>query len=215
MKTSVFTLLTVIVLSFAFQTTRAQMSNREMRKTLRMRPPGVVRKEARQLEKQNYHTAIGAPTIRRQLVKAWLKEVEPDENGYPKFIVATGSSTGETQIAAKMQATEAAKLDLAGQITSTVAALIENNIANSQLNTDDAASVTKTVAASKNIIAQEMGRTIPLVELYRNIGKNKEANVRIAYNSEMAAELVKRVIRKNLEKETEILQEKLEKLMQF
>jgi len=215
MKTSVFTLLTVIVLSFAFQTTRAQMSNREMRKTLRMRPPGVVRKEARQLEKQNYHTAIGAPTIRRQLVKAWLKEVEPDENGYPKFIVATGNSTGETQIAAKMQATEAAKLDLAGQITSTVAALIENNIANSQLNTDDAASVTKTVAASKNIIAQEMGRTIPLVELYRNIGKNKEANVRIAYNSEMAAELAKRVIRKNLEKETEILQEKLEKLMQF
>jgi hypothetical protein len=182
---------------------------------LRMRPPRVVRKEARQLEKQNYHTAIGAPTIRRQLVKAWLKEVETDENGYPKFIVATGSSVGETQIAAKMQATEAAKLDLAGQITSNVAALIENNLANSQLNTEDAASITKSVAASKNIIAQEMGRTIPLVELYRKIGKNKEANVRIAYNSEMALELTKKVIRKSLEEQTDILQDKLDKLMKF
>jgi hypothetical protein len=215
MKTSVFTLVTVIVLSFAFQTIQAQMSNREMRKTLRMRPPRVVRKEARQLEKQNYHTAIGAPTIRRQLVKAWLNEVETDENGYPKFIVATGSSVGETQIAAKMQATEAAKLDLAGQITSNVAALIENNLANSQLNTEDAASITKSVAASKNIIAQEMGRTIPLVELYRKIGKNKEANVRIAYNSEMALELTKKVIRKSLEEQTDILQDKLDKLMKF
>lgn len=215
MRTSVFTLVTVIVLSFFFQNTQAQMSNREMRKTLRMRPPRVVRKEARQLEKQGYQVAVGAPTIKRQLVSAWLKEVETDENGYPKYFVGNATSVGETQIAAKLQATEAAKLDLAGQITSNVAALIENNLANSQMNTEDAASVTKTVAASKNIIAQELGRTVPLIEMYRNIGKNKEANVRIAYNSEMALELTKKVIRKSLEEQTDILQDKLDKLMKF
>ncbi len=121
----------------------------------------------------------------------------------------------KSAFAAKLQATEAAKLDLAGTIANNVAALIENNIANNQLNTEEAASVTKTVAASKNIIAQELRRIIPLVEMYRDISKNREANVRIAYNSEMAMEMAKRVIRKSLEEETEILQDKLEKLMQF
>jgi hypothetical protein len=215
MKNLVFTLLTVFAFSLAIQNVTAQFSNREMRKTLKMRPPREVRKEARDYEKDGYMVAVGAPTLRRQLANAWMKEVETDEKGFPKYIVATGNSVGETQIAAKLQATEAAKLELAGTIATNVAALIENNIANSQLNTEDAASVTKTVAASKNIIAQELGRVLPLVELYRNIGKNREANVRIAYNSEMAMELAKKVIRKSLEEDTQILQEKLEMLMKF
>ena len=215
MKNLAFTFLAAFLLTFAFQNASAQFSNREMRKALKMRPPRVVRKEARDYEKQDYTVAVGAPTIRRQLANAWMKEVEKDENGYPKYIFATGNSVGETQIAAKLQATEAARLDLAGQVTSNIAALIENNIANSQLNIEEAASVTKTIAASKNIIAQEFGRVLPLVELYRDIGKNKEANVRIAYNSDMAMEVAKKVIRKSLEEETEILQEKLERLMKF
>jgi hypothetical protein len=114
-----------------------------------------------------------------------------------------------------LQANETAKLDLAGQIATSVAALIENNIANSQLNTEEAASVTKTVAASKSIIAQKLSRVLPVVEMYRNIGQNMEANVRIAYSQEMAMEQAKEVIRKSLEEETEILQDKLEKLMKF
>lgn len=215
MKNLVLTIVTSFLLVLASQNAYAQVSNREMRKTLKLRPPREVRKEARDYQKQGYIIAIGAPTLDRQLTNAWMKEVETDENGYPKYIVATGNSVGETQIAAKLQATEAAKLDLAGQVSSNIAALIENNIANSQLNTEEAASVTKTVAASKNIIAQELGRVLPLVELYRNIGKNKEANVRIAYNSDMAMEVAKKVIRKSLEEETEILQEKLEQLMKF
>jgi hypothetical protein len=216
MKNLTFTFLVLFIASFVCQTTTAQdMSNREMRKKLRLRPPREVRREARDLEKEGYKVAIGAPTIERQLLDSWLKQQETDGNGYPKFIVASATSVGETQIAAKLQATEAAKLDLAGQIATNVAALIENNIANSQLNTEEAASVTKTVAASKSIIAQELGRTLPLVELYRNIGKNMEANISIAYSQEMAMETAKKTIRKRLEEETEILQEKLEELMKF
>jgi SOS-response transcriptional repressor LexA len=216
MKNLTFTFLVLFIASFVCQTTTAQdMSNREMRKKLRLRPPREVRREARDLEKEGYKVAIGAPTIERQLLDSWLKQQETDGNGYPKFIVASATSVGETQIAAKLHATEAAKLDLAGQIATNVAALIENNIANSQLNTEEAASVTKTVAASKSIIAQELGRTLPLVELYRNIGKNMEANISIAYSQEMAMETAKKTIRKRLEEETEILQEKLEELMKF
>ena len=104
---------------------------------------------------------------------------------------------------------------MAGTLATNIAALIENNIANAQLNQEEAASVTKTVAAAKNMIAQEIGRIITLVEMYKDINKNIEANVRIAYNSEMAMEAAKKVVRKQLEEETNILQGKLEKLMKF
>jgi len=209
-------LILVIAMMFSmYNTVDAQMSTREVKKTLKMKPPREIKRQAKDYEKQGYYQAVGAMSIERQLTNAWMREVETDDKGYPLYIVSTGSSVGETQIAAKLQATEAAKLELAGTIATNVAALIENNIANSQLNTEDAASVTKTVAASKNIIAQELGRIIPLVEMYKDINKNREANVRIAYNSEMAMELAKRVVRKSLEEETEILQDKLEKLMKF
>ncbi len=209
-------LILVIAMMFSmFNTVEAQKSNKEIRKALNMKPPREVKRQAKDYKKQGYYQAVGVMSIERQLTNAWMREVETDDKGYPLYIIATGSSVGETQIAAKLQATEAAKLELAGTIATNVAALIENNIANSQLNTEDAASVTKTVAASKNIIAQELGMVIPLVELYKDINKNREANVRIAYNSEMAMELAKRVIRKSLEEETEILQDKLEKLMKF
>lgn len=209
-------LILVIAMMFSmFNTVDAQRSSREVKKTLKMKSPKEVKRQAKDYKKQGYYVAVGATSIERQLTNAWMREVETDEKGYPKYIIATGSSVGETQIASKLQATEAAKLELAGTIATNVAALIENNIANSQLNTEEAASVTKTVAASKNIIAQELGMVIPLVELYKDIDKNRESNVRIAYNSEMAMEMAKRVVRKSLGEETEILQDKLEKLMKF
>jgi len=121
-----------------------------------------------------------------------------------------------TQTAAKIQATETAKLTLAGTISTNVAALIENNIANEQLTREEAATVTKTVAASKNIIAQELGRVIPLVEIYKNVGSdNVQCDVQIAYDSKTALDMAKNVIRKQLSGEAEELQKKLDKLMNF
>ena len=139
-----------------------------------------------------------------------------DDNGYPKYIVSSGNSVAGTQTAAKIQATETAKITLAGTISTTVAALIENNIANEQMTREEAATVTKTVAASKNIIAQDLGRVIPLVEMYKNVGSdNIQCDVQIAYDSKTAMDVAKKVIRKQLEEETNILQEKLDKLMDF
>lgn len=206
--------LTLVIL-ISTLTGTAQYTSQEVKQTLKMKPPREIRKQAKEYEKQGYKEAPGALSIERQLTNSWMKETEVDESGYPKYIFATSTSVGETQIAAKLQANEAAKLDLAGQIASNVAALIENNIANSQINTEEAASVTKTVAASKTLIAQQLNRVIPVVEMYRNIGQNMEANVRIAYNQEMALENAKEVIRKSLEDETDLMQDKLNRLLKF
>ncbi len=215
MKRFTITLLSMLFIMLLINPASAQVSNKEMRAKLKFRPVGEVKRDARDYEKQGYYVAVGAPSIERQLTNGLLKEQEVDETGFPKYIVATGRSVGESQIAAKLQATETAKLELAGTLATNVAALIENNIANAQLNQEEAASVTKTVAAAKNMIAQEIGRIITLVEMYKDINKNIEANVRIAYNSEMAMEAAKKVIRKQLEAETNVLQDKLEKLMKF
>ena len=215
MKKLILTLAVILFATFTAQIVLAQTSSKEARKALKLKPPREVKKQAKTYKKQGYTVAVGAPTIERQLTNAWLKQIEEDDKGYPKYFVANATSVGETQIAAKLQATEAAKLTLAGDISTSVAALIENNFANSQLNSEEATSVTQTIAASKSIIAQELGRTITLIELYRNIDKNTEANISIAYSVDLANEMAKKVIRKSLEEKTNLLQDKLDKLMNF
>ena len=80
---------------------------------------------------------------------------------HPKYVVTAANVVAETQPAALIAAKEIAKLDIAGSMQSTIAAIIETQVANQQFNTQEAASLQKSVAASKNIIAQnEINRRI-------------------------------------------------------
>ena len=214
MKTSKL-ILAITMVFFMSSVVMAQQTDKELKKEIKSKAERQARKEAKRLKKDGYYVAPGALPMDKQLEKAWMKQYQEDDQGYPEFFVATGISVGETQTAAKIQATEVAKLELAGQISSNIAALIENSIANQQLNNEDAASVTKTVAASKNLIAQELGRVLTLVEFYKDINKNTEANVRLAYSYTMAIEAGKKVIRKSLEEETELAHDQLEELMKW
>jgi len=56
---------------------------------------------------------------------------------------------------------------------------------------------------------------ITTVEMYKKIGTNIESDIFLAYSYEMALETGKKVIRKQLEEQTDILHEKLEQLMDF
>jgi hypothetical protein len=215
MRTIALALMAALISANISLTATAQQSDKDLKKEATSKAIKSARKEAKKYKKEGYYVAPGALPLDKQLESAWMKQYETNDKGEQKFIMATGNSVAETQTAAKLQATETAKLELAGQISTQVAALIENSIANQQLNNEEAASVTKTVAASKNLIAQEIGRVLPVVEMYKKIGTNVEANVRLAYNMETAFEVAKNVIRKNLEEETKIAHEKLEKLMKF
>lgn len=123
-------------------------------------------------------------------------------------------STGENYDGAKMQAMELAKQNLAAQVQTEMTALVENQVANSQLSAEDASSVTKSIMASKNLISQSIGRTIVVMEVYRTLSnKNKEVLIRIAYNSEMAKQVAKNAIRKSLEEDSSNLSEELNNLL--
>ncbi|RLD40753.1 MAG: hypothetical protein DRI89_11325 [Bacteroidetes bacterium] len=209
----------IIAITFIFAATAimplmGQSTAKEAEKDLKKKSMKMARKEAKKKKKAGYYVAPGALPMDKQLEKAFIKQNMEDDKGYPTYIVASGNSVAGTQTAAKLQATETAKLTLAGTISTNVAALIENSIANEQLTREEAATVTKTVAASKNIIAQNLGRVIPLVEMYKNIGSdNIQCDVQIAYDSKTAMDMAKQVIRKQLEEQTDILHEKLDKML--
>ena len=215
MKTTVQFLLAFAILFSAANVLMAQQTDKELKKDVSSRAIRSARVEAKKYKRAGYYVAPGALLLDKQLERAWLRQYETNDKNEAKYIMATGNSVAESQTAGKLQAMETAKLEIAGQINTQIAALIENSIANQQLNNEEAASVTKTVAASKNLIAQEIGQVLPMVEMYKKIGKNIEVNVRLAYNMATAFDVAKKVIRKSLEEETKIAHEKLEGLMKF
>ena len=174
----------------------------------------AARKEAKALKKKGRTTVPGALPIEKQLDKSYLMQYEYDENMLPKYIMGEAMSIGGNYDAAKMQALELAKQNLAGQIQTEVTALIENTVTNEQLSQEQAESVTRSVMASKNLISQSIGRTIIVMEVYRTLpNKNKEVLTRIAYNSAMAMKAAKKNIKEDLEKRGDDLHNKLDKLL--
>ena len=174
----------------------------------------AARNEAKKLKKEGWETAPGALPIEKQLDKSYLMQYEYDEDMYPKYIMGEGMSVGGNYDGAKMQAMELAKQNLAGQIQTEVTALIENTVANEQMSADDAATLTRSISTGKNLISQSIGRTIVVMEIYRTLkNRNKEVLVRIAYNGDMAKKLAKDAIQKQMSKEGEDQQKKLDELL--
>ena len=174
----------------------------------------AARKEAKTMKKAGWQTVPGALPIEKQLDKSYMMQYEYDGDMYPKYIMGEAMSIGGNYDAAKMQALEFAKQNLAGQIQTEVTALIENTVANEQLSGEEAESVTRSVMAAKNLISQSLGRTIPVVEVYRTLdNKNKEVLVRIAYSGDAAKKIAKEAVRKDLEQRGENLHNKLDKLL--
>lgn len=214
-------LITVGITTFTVsaQITKEQLKERKevvksSKSQLNEKATKAARKEAKKLKKEGWTTAPGALPIDKQLDKSYLMQYEYDAEMFPKYIMGEAMSIGGNYDAAKMQALELAKQNLAGQIQTEVTALIENTVANEQLAAEQAESITRSVMASKNLISQSIGRTITVMEIYRTLSnKNKEVLVRIAYNSDMAKKAAKKAIKEDLEKKGDELHNKLDELL--
>ena len=208
----------IIACGVSFADTKDQKEIRKERqeitklakKELNTKVGKVVKKEAKRLKKEGWQVKPGALPLEKQLERAYLMQYEYDEDLFPKYIMGEASSVGETA------ALSLAITNLAGQIQTEVTALIENTVANKQLDPEDAASVVESVMASKNLISQSIGRTIPVMECFRiNSKKNNEVLVRIAYNSEMAKQAAKKAIRQDLEEKGKKLHGQLDQVLGF
>lgn len=210
--------LTMFATSSFAQLAKEQLKERkEIRKvseaSLNKKATKTARKEAKKLKREGWTNAPGALPLNKQLDKSYLMQMEYDEDMFPKYLMGEAMSIGENYDAAKMQALELAKQNLAGQIQTEVTALIDNTVANKQLEPEDATSVVQSISAGKSLITQSIGRVITVVEIYRTVSnKNKEVLVRIAYNAAMAKAAAKNAIKENLEKRGDELHKKLDKL---
>lgn len=178
--------------------------------------PKLARKAAKDFEKDGWLITPGALPLEKQFERSYIMRGEREEGNedYPKYIIAEAMSVGKTFDSAKMQALELSKQNLAGQIQTEVTALVESTLANEQLGDDEAASITETVMASKNLISQSLGRVVPVVEAYREKSNgNKEVYISISYNTKAALESAKRAITKELEKKGGDLHKKLDGIL--
>lgn len=176
-----------------------------------------ARKAAKQLQKEGWKVAPGGLPMEKQLDRIYEMQYEMDlSTGFPKFIKGEAMSTGGNYDAAKMQAVNLAKIELAGNISTEVAALIDSRVENNQLNPEEAVSATESVMAAKSLIQQKIGRTIIALELYRDLqNKNKEVRVVVMYNSDMAKAAAKDAIREEMNKKSDKLAEQLDDILGF
>ena len=172
-----------------------------------------ARKEAKKLTKEGFKTPVGKLPLDKQLENAWQKQAEMTPHGTPFWYIASSRAVGGNQSSAALQATNAAKIDLAGQIQTKVSQLIEAKVANDDMGQEEAASLSSVVGASKSVISATLGRVIPLVEVYRTLpNKNVEVMVTLGYSMEAANKAAINALRSELAKKSEDLAKELDKL---
>lgn len=223
-KTLLFSLLTAFIMTFTMSVNAQERasgkefkSNQKYEKTLnkdlQKKAIKEARQEAKRLTKEGFRTPPGKIPLDKQLENSWQRQVEIDSEGNPLWYIASSRAVGGNQSAAVMQATNAAKIDLAGQIQTRVSQLIDAKLANDDLGQEEAASLSNIVAASKSTISATLGRVLPLVEINRTLPNNNvEVMVTLGYNSNTATQEALKAIRAELSKKSENLAKELDKL---
>ena len=190
-------------------------SEKEIKKDLKKKAMKDARKEAKKLKKDGFKVAPGQLPMDKQIEDTWIKRSETDDKGNKKWFVADARALGETHTAAKMQANEVARENLAGQISTEVKGRIKTSIANHQLDAEEAESLTQSIATFQSVIGTKIGRTTILFEADRAVGTNDEVFITIGYSYADAVKLAKDIIREDLQKQTKIQEEKLDKILDF
>ncbi|MCS7154044.1 MAG: hypothetical protein NZ989_08905 [Bacteroidia bacterium] len=193
---------------------QAQMTEKEARNEIKQKAIKQARKEAKRFKKMGFDVTPGSLPMEKQLEYTWIRLYQRDANGQSIYLSADGNAVAETRTAAEMQAIEAAKLNLAGQLETFIRAIIEANIANAQLNTEEASSVTEFLTAAKNVIVTSIGQVEPSFKIYRNLpNKNVEVNVKLLVSREEVLRQAKKQVREELRQRLKGLQEKVDKLL--
>lgn len=204
-------LIAVFLVSGVINCEAAELSKQDLKKIEK-----DAKKKAKEYEKENWMTLPGALPIVRQLEESYKMAYSRDHNGENEFILRDAFAVGQSYDAAKMQAIQVAKTHIADALESEVAGIIENSVNNQILGADEAASIEKTLTSSKSKLAQQLGRVVTVVELYRRLpNKNYEVMVRLAYSERQAREIAKRVVMDSMENESKELHDRLNELVNW
>jgi hypothetical protein len=172
-----------------------------------------TKKEAKRLEKDGWKNLPGDMPIAHQLNSAWTKQNEVDDEGFPKWVIATGNATGQMQSAAEMQSLELAKLNLVRLLESQMRSVVETEQGNNQIDAKSAASISKTIEVATNKVSKKLTRVMPTVKLMRSVGKNIEMMVTIAYSYELARKAILDEMKLEIQNESEDMRAKYDSFL--
>lgn len=195
------------------QEAKAQSKNQKVtEKNLFSKSPKEVNKEAKKLEKEGWKT-MNLP-IAKQVETTWMKMYEMDPvSGFNRYITATEEATGNSFAAAQMQTDNLCKVRIAGQIQTTVMSEAKIELANQQLSAKEAASITKVLEKSTNMVAQQLGRLTKTMEIYKIVNGNYIVRVTMVYDMNRIMDIVKADAVQQLQKDLDNWTPTYEKLI--
>lgn len=173
------------------QEAKAQAKNQKnTEKNLYSKSPKEAQKFAKQLEKDGWKS-MNLP-IAKQVETTWMKMYEIDPvSGYNRYISSTEEAIGNSFAAAQMQTDNLCKVRIAGQIQTTVMSEAKMDIANQPISAKDAASITKALEKSTNMVAQKLGRLTKTMEIYKVVNGNYTVRVTMVYDMNKIMDMVK------------------------
>ena len=212
----VFTLLMALCLSTTVvmaQNTKKEKA-KQAKAELKEKASKAARKEAKRLTKEGWRVAAGALPLEKQLDRSFQFELDVDDDMNPAYVQGQGRSTASSYDAARLQATELARQQLISKISSETTAMVDNLVANKQLEADQAATITTTMSEGKTIFSQKLGRVLTVLEIEREIAnKNKEVEVRVFTKQSEVEKIARDAIRETLEQKGMQMSEELKDIM--
>lgn len=179
---------------------------KEIKKEISGKAMKEARNEAKRLAKEGYDAPVGQLPMDKQIEKSWQAAYEMDAEGHPYYLMSTQSSVAATYTAAQMQAISAAKLDIAGQIQTSVSQVIQTKVTSNDLKPGEAVSLNTLVSSSRNVISNTLGRVLKLMEVYRTLkGGKVEVMVTIAYSSDFAQKEALKAMQESAASDAELM----------
>ena len=169
-----------------------------------------ARKEAKRLKSEGWTVDPGGLPLEKQCDRWFFYQDDINDDMEPNWYTGSQSAIAENFAAAKMQATELARLEIAASIGTEATGIVDNLIANKMLANDQAATITTYMSENKTIFSQKLGRVTQVMVLNRVLKNNfKEVMVRLVYKTSEAKEIAKQVVREKLESDSKQLGQEL------
>ena len=191
----------------------AQNTNKELKKDLNSRVDKDSRKTAKKLEKDDWQIMPGKLPLERQIQDSRYAELDTNEEGGRAFFTATHQSLGGNYSAAKKIATSRAIAELAEQVGSEIASIVENNVSNINFGDGDLETIDKCISANKQTVAAKLSGAVQVLDIFRQGEKSCEVMVMYKLDSKNALTLARNLYKEALQKESSELSEKINTLV--
>lgn len=170
----------VALIGFCGGTASAQLTDKQEKQIAK-----EAKKEAKRLKKEGWSVPAGNLPLEMQLAQAYKLQAEVNNDMQPKYIFGQAISGGSFYDAAKMQAVELAKAELASNILTDLTTIVNVKLENRQIIADQATSASEIIKEGEAVVSQQLVSPIPLVEIYRTLKDGTvEVQIRFAYEKE-------------------------------